>query len=143
MSEADQKKTPRWRRWLRRMVLVLSVLLLVLLLLVGGLLYSLRLEGVQARVLPLVLEQLKPLLPGLSLGSLRGTVTEGVVLERVVLKDRFGGDAIALERLELRYDLWALLRREVRVKEVRIKGPRVWLRKTRTGALNLAELITP
>ena len=140
---ARARDIPRWRRWIRRGVWGLLGTLLVLAALLAGLLLSLRLEAVQDRLVPFALEQLRPTLPGLQVGSLRGTVTGDVVLTGVELRDRFGGRAVAAERVELRYDLWALLRREVRVISARIVAPRVWLRKTPGGGVNLAELVVP
>ena len=91
----------------------------------------------------LALDQARPMLPGLSVRRITGSIIKELVLEGVVLKDRFGGEAIRLERLLLRYDLAALLDRSVRVVRVEVDRPGVVAKMAQNGRLNLAELVVP
>ena len=134
---------PRWRRWLGRSLLGLGVLLLVVVLLVGGLLLALGRPSVQDWVLPIVLEQTRGILPGLRIKRLRGPILGALTVEGVELRDRFGGEAITVERLELRYNIWALAGGKVHVERLELVGPRVRLRATSGGGVNLAELVMP
>ena len=140
---AGKAQRPRWLRWLRGTFIGLGISVAVLVALVAGLLFALGRPAVQDRVVPIALDQLSGILPGLKIDRLRGPILGELIVEGLTLKDRFGGEAIAAQRLELRYDLWALARGVIRVEKLNIVGPRIFLGNAKNGKLNMAELVTP
>ena len=139
----QNKPRPRWSRWLLRSLMGVGVLLLAVVLLLATALFALGRPSVQDWVVPFALEQTRDILPGLKIKRLRGPILGELVVEGLELRDRFGGDAISVERLELRYDVGALLRGLVRVDKLTVVGPRVHLAATKAGGVNLAELLVP
>jgi hypothetical protein len=76
----------------------------------------------------------------LSIGELEGFLGRRFALTDLALTDASGQPAVTIERLEVDYDLWALLGGAVRVHEVSIHRPQVYLRMTEEG-VNLARLL--
>lgn len=139
----SQAQRPRWRRWLRRALLGVGILLLAVVILLASLLFALGRPSVQDWLVPLVLEQTRGILPGLKIKKLRGPMLGALAVEGLELRDRFGGEAVRVERLELRYDVWALAAGKVHVERLEVWGPRVRLAATAGGGVNLAELVVP
>ena len=140
MADRPKKRSP-WRR-LGRLALRLMIwgalgVTLLLAVLVALLCTDTGLEWARR----LALDQTRTMLPGLSVERVTGNITRELVLEGVVLKDRFGGEAVRAKRLLLRYDLAALTDHSVRVLRLELDRPKVVIRTTQSGKLNLAELV--
>lgn len=120
----------------------LGAVALIVALLVALALYA-RSEAGHEALRALLVSQLQSVLPGFSVGALRGDYVHGLALEHVVLRDRFGGEAIRIDAVRLDYDLSAALRRTLRVRRVSLERPHVVLRTAANGQANLAELIKP
>jgi autotransporter translocation and assembly factor TamB len=135
------------RRSLLRHSLVRVLLLLAGLLLGLGFVLSEAVRLIEApdgdaKLRYLALKLGRPAVPGLALGAINLRLTDGLTLEQIVLKDRFGGEAIRVARVAVRWDLSGLPG-VVCVTLVEIVEPHVVARTLKSGKLNLAELVVP
>ena len=130
------------RRWLVRLLLLLAGLLLGVGFTLSEVVRLIQASGGDAKLRYLALKLGRPAVPGLSLGAINLRLLDGLTLERIVLRDRFGGEAIRVERVAVRWDLSGLPD-VVRVTSVEIVEPHVVARTLKSGKLNLAELVVP
>jgi autotransporter translocation and assembly factor TamB len=129
-------------RWARRLLTALLLLLGVVLVLAVETVQQLRVPGGGERLRYLALKVGRGFVPGLYVGAIHGDLLHGLTLERVVLNDRFGGEAIRVRRIAVGWDLLELPD-VVHVTFVEIDEPRVTARTLESGQLNLAELVVP
>lgn len=142
--ETSPQKRRRWPwRITRGLLWTIFWIALVVVLLLFAVLQIARLPAAQEQLRKQILAQTKELLPGLRLGRISGDYTSRLVIEGVVLRDRFGGEAVRLSKLLVEYDLWALVSRRLHVKRIELIEPSLVLRKSKSGKLNLAELVVP
>jgi len=133
-------------RWPLRVLVYLGRAVLWIVLLVAvvamGVLDLMRRPAGQEWVRGLALAETSKILPGLRVGRIGGDLTGSLELDNVVLKDRFGGEAIAVRGVRLRYDVMALLKRGViHVERVELDRPVLRVGPAKNGKLNLAELV--
>lgn len=137
----------RRRSWplraLRKLGLGLLLALVVIAVLVIATLDVLRRPGGLEFLRQQALRQTRTVLPGLSVERIAGNLTSTLTLNGVVLNDRFGGPAIRVRRIGLRYDLSRLISGVLRVEQLELDQPEVQVRPSRNGATNLSQLVTP
>jgi len=130
------------RRALRIVGLALLWVVVVLVILVTVTLDILQRPVGLEQLRRLALRQTRPLLPGLQLGRIDGDITSTLTLDRVVLNDRFGGQAIRVRCISLRYDLTGLPG-ELRVERLELDRPELVIKPSKNGELNLSQLVVP
>ena len=131
------------RRLLRFVAWSTFVVVLLIMLLISAMYWLMRTESGREQVRRIALHFVKDILPGLDVGAIEGDFVNGLTFHRVVLRDRFGGEAITCKRLSVRYDLRALLVKRIQVHSAVIDQPRVLLRTTHLNSVNMAELVDP
>lgn len=70
----------------------------------------------------------------------------GLRLEKISVSekyDRIKRPFVAAEALELHYDLWPLLRRQVVIRKIGLVKPEIFVQKTPSGDYNFSDMITP
>jgi autotransporter translocation and assembly factor TamB len=137
------RKRPLWRRVLRKLVKGLLYLVLVLVVVVVATLLWLRRPSGLDFLRRQVLQRTASIVPGLGLERIEGDLTRTLALHGVVLNDRFGGPCLRVQRIAVRYQLARLLRGVIAVEELELDRPELLVRPSRSGALNLAELVVP
>lgn len=139
------QKAKRWLPWriTRGLLLTVFWIVLIVVLIVFATLSIARLPGAQDKLVSIILGQTKASLPGLTIGAIRGDYTSTLSVYDIELRDRFGGEAISLAALHLAYSPWELLSGEVVVEQVLLLQPRIVVKPTQSGKLNVAELVVP
>ncbi|HVR62216.1 MAG TPA: hypothetical protein VMU50_09980, partial [Polyangia bacterium] len=102
-----------------------------------------RTEVGREQVRQLVLGQARAHVPGLRIGHVGGDYVHDLILDDVSVVDDSGRTAVAVARLSARYDLLALLRHTVAVRELRVEGARLVVRPEADGTLNVQHLVAP
>ncbi|MBT9558716.1 MAG: translocation/assembly module TamB domain-containing protein [Myxococcales bacterium] len=102
----------------------LSVVLLVVLLLVVALASSILWTSYGTRMaIEEAVGVVNDIIPGeVAVGGVEGALADGLVLHDVVIADPEGGEALRLERLELRVELWDLVSKRVWVDSLTLSG---------------------
>ncbi len=122
---------------------VLGLLVAVIVAVAGGWAY-LRTPRGRDRVIALALTRLREHVPGgIKVARVEGDLTRGLVLHGVELDDRDGRLAIAIERLEVRYELRPLVTRRLIVQRLDASGVLVVSRPLADGRDGLATLFAP
>lgn len=125
-----------------RAAALVAVLLAVLM--PAGLYLALSTPWVQGRICALAASELSDLLgTEVTVGSVVYHPFNRLVVEDVHVKDDFGGEALSVEALNLRFELFRLLReREIEIDYVVIDGPELRVsRETADSPLNVAKII--
>ncbi len=133
----------RARRALRTVALLLGGGGLVGLVLVGGGVLWLRSGSGNAFLRDTLLTQAAPFIPGgtLELAELRTDLFTGVRLEGVALRAPDGRAMVALDGLELRYDLRGLPDKHIIIEELRLERPVVDLRADAGGVIDIVRAL--
>ena len=129
------------RRLLRFAAWSTLVVVLLVVLLVSAMYWLMRTDSGREQVRRIALYFVKDIMPGLQVGAIEGDFINGLTFHRVVLRDRFGGEAIVCKRLSVRYDLRSLLIKRIQVHSAVVDQPRVLLRTTHLDSVNMAELV--
>lgn len=89
----------------------------------------------------ILLEEARGALNGvLELGPLEGNLVTGFQTGQLRLQQN-GIDVLAADRLEARYDLWALLTKRISLRQVTLVRPRVSLWRSESGRWNFEQLL--
>jgi hypothetical protein len=120
----------------------LSLVTLVAVAVVVALLWA-RSDSGRARIRSIVLEQGRKSLPGLDVERIGGDYTCSIELYGVRIRDHEGRDAVSVARVEVHYDLLALLRHKIVVDSLTVEHPALVMRPGEDGRLNLTELVAP
>lgn len=89
----------------------------------------------------LVLEEARGAFNGiLEFGPLEGNLVTGIHTGELRLQQN-GVDVLAADRLEARYDLWALLTKRISLRRVTLVRPRIFLWRSESGRWNLEQLL--
>lgn len=88
-------------------------------------------------------QQAQKVLPGFKVNKVAGNLFNRLSFEGVTLRDRFGGEAIRVQRLNLHYQLVDLLFRTVHFSKIAIEQPQVLLKPAQNGKLNVTQLLLP
>jgi autotransporter translocation and assembly factor TamB len=132
------RRTLRLAAWIA-LTIVTAAASLVLIVLIAA-----RTGPGRERLRRLIVSQARARLDGeLRIGRVGGDLTRGLWLEDVELDDPEGQPAVRARRVALRYDLPSLMRRLVRIDDVRLDGAWVRARTLRDGRLNLNALAKP
>jgi autotransporter translocation and assembly factor TamB len=123
--------------WVARLALLASAAVVAL---VVAAVLAARTEPGRAWIRELVLAKARETVPGLDFARIRGNFVDRIAFDDVSVIDRAGRRAIAARRVALTFELWPLLRRTVRVRELRIETPVVMGRPDADGRSNLAQL---
>src|SRR5262245_20292240 len=118
-------RRPRWLRIARGIAYGLLGTGIFLGLVVLAALVYLRSDSGRARVRKIAVQRVRESVPGFDFDHLGGNLTRSIVLEGVRIRDREGRDAVAADRIAVRYDLPALLSHTIRIHELRIEHVRV------------------
>jgi hypothetical protein len=121
----------------------LGVLLAVAALLVGVMWGYARSDAGRRRLVGWLNAEVQQIVPGLHVGRLGGDYLRRLSLEDVTCLDRQGARVVHVERIELVYRLWPLVRRHLEVSSVEIVHPVVEASRTAEGTWNVAELAAP
>lgn len=131
------------RHVLRLCLGTLGVLLALAALLLGVMWGYARSEAGRRRMVGWLNAEAERVLPGLRIGRLGGDYLRHLSLEDVTCLDRQGARVVHVERIDLTYRLWPLLRRRVDVSSVEVVHPVVAVSRTEEGTWNLGELAAP
>ena len=134
----------RWlARLLKRLLKLLGWSLVTLALVLGAALLFLRHPVGREWLRAQAHTRLASIVPGLRIGRIEGDFLRWIALRKIVLQDRFENPVASLGELRLEFDLWALWKRRIVVKELLLREPRVEIRALRDGSLNLAHVLKP
>jgi autotransporter translocation and assembly factor TamB len=131
------------KRALRIAVWVVTMPLVIALAVLSAVILYARTDAGRERVRALVLAQARRTLPGLDIGHVGGDYVHELWLDDVAIADSQGRRAVRVERIVVRFELLALVRRTVHVRELRLVSPSVLGRPDPGGGLNLAHLTAP
>ncbi|MCB9557967.1 MAG: translocation/assembly module TamB domain-containing protein [Deltaproteobacteria bacterium] len=130
-----------WFALLRALGWTAFALLLLVVVLPLALLTMLRTPAGKAYLKGSVIARLQHELPGLSVQRISGDLSSTLVLHGIELADLDGNPTLFIDALALRYDLSQLRYGTARLQYLRLIGPKLILRKSANGALNLTRLV--
>jgi len=132
-----------WRRVARGAGWIIPGLLAVLIIVGAIALGWLNTSGGKEWLRKKALSTLRDRVPGLELGKLEGFLPFHLTLNDLRVKDPHGRVVFTVRMVYADPMLLSLLSRELRLKELRIDEPRVFLSQDRQGRWNLARVVTP
>lgn len=141
-AAASAASRPRRWRWTMRIAALSALLLPVFL--IGALLLLVATDAGLEVLRQVGVGLANPALEGrLSIGTIRGSLLSEVTVSDFVLEDGDQREAVALDRLRLAWDPWALLSGRISVERVELLRPAINMVETGTQGLNLARLARP
>ncbi len=139
---AETGPAPAIAGGLYRLSRFLGFCLLVIIILAVAAVFSLKLYVVTPAFKKQVIKQVESLLGvQVELKKLKLKIFQGVSLTGLAIKDKTGSDAVLVDELILKYDVFALFRKKLRLTRITVNHPRVNLRETSPGNWNLARLM--
>jgi translocation and assembly module TamB len=131
------------RRALRIAVWVVTMPVVLAVAVLSAVILYARTDAGRARVRELVLARARRTIPGLEVAHVGGDYVHELWLDDVAILDAEGRRAVHADRIAVRFDLLALVRRTVHVRELRLVSPSLLGRPDASGGLNLAHLTAP
>jgi autotransporter translocation and assembly factor TamB len=117
---------------------------LLLVLLAYSVLAGLFLQSMRDALVQAVVSSLSTSLQGtIEIGTVRGSLLSGPVVQHIVLKDTHGAIIGQIDEVRFSYDLLALLRRRLLVHAIDIIAPRVTIMQEADGGLNISRVFAP
>ncbi len=128
----------------RKILLTIGFALLLLSLLAYLIAAGLFLSPLRDYALTRVVTYVSKSLNGtLEIGALRGSLLSSPVLQHVVLRDAQGAIVGQIDEVRLSYDLAALLKKRLTIREIAIVRPQLAVVQEADGRLNIGHLLSP